>query len=129
VAVSEEDGRVVFLHRILPGSADRSYGVQVARLAGLPPAVTNRAWEILTELESHQPSGQGLNQTSPKQVGRKRRSTKSQGEQLSLMSSVFTADFSQELLDMDLSSMTPLEALNKLYALQQAAQGLAQDMA
>jgi hypothetical protein len=45
------------------------------------------------------------------------------------MSSVFTADFSQELLDMDLSSMTPLEALNKLYALQQAAQGLAQDMA
>ena len=52
VAVSEEDGRVVFLHRILPGSADRSYGVQVARLAGLPPAVTNRAWEILTDLEA-----------------------------------------------------------------------------
>ena len=129
VAVSEEDGRVVFLHRILPGSADRSYGVQVARLAGLPPAVTNRAWEILTELESHQTNGPGLNQAGPKQVGRKRRSTKSQGEQLSLMSSVFTADFSQELLDMDLSSMTPLEALNKLYALQQAAQGLAQDMA
>ncbi len=117
VAVSEEDGTVVFLHRILPGSADRSYGVQVARLAGLPPAVTNRAWEILTELEAAHP-----NAPEQKQGGRKRRPAKSQGNQLSLMS---PPDLSQELLDMDLSSMTPLEALNKLYALQQSAQGMA----
>ena len=116
VAVSEEDGRVVFLHRILPGSADRSYGVQVARLAGLPPAVTNRAWEILTELESSNGnSGKG------KQGGRKRRPANSRESQLPLMA---TPDLSQELLDMDLSSMTPLEALNKLYALQQSAQDM-----
>ncbi len=117
VAVSEEDGRVVFLHRILPGSADRSYGVQVARLAGLPPAVTNRAWEILTELESSNSHSAG-----GKQANRKRRSANSRESQLPLM---VTPDLSQELLDMDLSSMTPLEALNKLYALQQSAQDMA----
>ena len=51
VSVVEEDGDVVFLHRIVPGGADRSYGVYVARLAGMPSAVINRAWEVLTELE------------------------------------------------------------------------------
>ena len=117
VAVSEEDGRVVFLHRILPGSADRSYGVQVARLAGLPQAVTNRAWEILTELEAAHPQ-----QVGGKQAARKGRSPKPQSQQLTLMA---TSDLSQELLSLDLSGMTPLEALNKLYALQQAAQGMA----
>ena len=113
VAVSEEDGSVVFLHRILPGAADRSYGVQVARLAGLPVAVTNRAWEILTELEAARPS-------TPQ---RRQRSSKSKGEQLPLMGA--GPDLSQELLDLDLASMTPLEALNKLYAMQRAAQGVA----
>ena len=117
VAVSEEDGRVVFLHRILPGSADRSYGVQVARLAGLPQVVTNRAWEILTELEAAHPQ-----QGGGKQAARKGRSPKPQSQQLTLMA---TSDLSQELLSLDLSGMTPLEALNKLYALQQAAQGMA----
>ncbi len=51
-AVHEESGRIVFLHRILPGAADRSYGVHVAELAGLPQAVIARARQILTRLES-----------------------------------------------------------------------------
>ena len=51
VAVSEERGEIVFLRRIAPGGADRSYGVHVARLAGLPGSVVNRAWDILSELE------------------------------------------------------------------------------
>ncbi|KPK46810.1 MAG: hypothetical protein AMJ77_05030, partial [Dehalococcoidia bacterium SM23_28_2] len=51
VAVSEEEGRVVFLHRILPGGADRSYGVHVAQLAGMPRPVIQRAQEVLSELE------------------------------------------------------------------------------
>jgi len=55
IAVSEEDGEVVFLHRIVPGGADRSYGVHVGRLAGLPPAVIARAWDLLAELESNGP--------------------------------------------------------------------------
>ena len=51
VAVSEDRGEVVFLRRIVPGGADRSYGVHVARLAGLPGGVVNRAWEVLKDLE------------------------------------------------------------------------------
>ena len=52
VAVAEEQGRIVFLHRIVPGGADRSYGVHVAELAGLPKAVVQRAREVLLELEA-----------------------------------------------------------------------------
>ena len=52
VAVAEEDGEVVFLHRIIPGGADRSYGVHVAQLAGLPRPVTQRAWDLLTQHEA-----------------------------------------------------------------------------
>jgi hypothetical protein len=51
VAVAEEDGRVVFLHKIVPGGADRSYGIHVAELAGLPKAVVQRAREVLAALE------------------------------------------------------------------------------
>ncbi|HAC19119.1 MAG TPA: hypothetical protein DCF78_11165, partial [Dehalococcoidia bacterium] len=47
VAVSDENGSIVFLRRIVPGGADRSYGVHVAQLAGLPGSVVNRAWEVL----------------------------------------------------------------------------------
>ena len=51
VAVVEQGGDIVFLHRIVPGGADKSYGVHVAQLAGLPQGVVNRAWEVLTDLE------------------------------------------------------------------------------
>ena len=53
VQVQEHDGRVVFLHRLVPGSADHSYGIEVARMAGLPPAVVRRAAEVLAHLEAH----------------------------------------------------------------------------
>ena len=51
VVVSEDKGQVVFLRNIAPGGADRSYGVHVARLAGMPASVVNRAWDVLAELE------------------------------------------------------------------------------
>ena len=59
VAVAEEGGRVVFLHRILPGGADKSYGVHVAQLAGLPKPVVLRAQEILEGLEAARDGGSG----------------------------------------------------------------------
>ena len=111
VAVAEEGSDVVFLHHIVPGGADRSYGVHVARLAGMPPGVVNRAWEVLDDLESRRGAGRAS-------AGR---GTPSQ--QLSLFSP------GQELADavksMDLSNMTPLEALNKLHELQQNARDMA----
>ena len=59
VAVREWEGEVIFMHEVRKGAADRSYGVQVARLAGLPPAVVERAREILHQLESGEDKGAG----------------------------------------------------------------------
>ena len=55
--VSEFKGTLVFLHEVIPGAADRSYGVQVAKLAGLPPSVVKRARQVLADLEASRPSG------------------------------------------------------------------------
>jgi len=105
VAVAEEGDEVVFLHRIVPGGADRSYGVHVGRLAGLPRPVVDRAWEILSELES---------------TAERRGATPSQPPlQLSLLDE--NSPVIDELLEMDVNAMTPLEAMNALYRLQEQA--------
>ena len=98
VAVSEEGGQVVFLHRIVPGGADRSYGIHVAELAGLPRPVINRAQEILAQLEAD--AGQVRSDRAPIR-------------QLAL----FAQDdpLLKELESLDVASLTPLEALNKLF--------------
>jgi DNA mismatch repair protein MutS len=106
VAVAEEKDRVVFLRRIVPGGADRSYGIHVAQLAGLPKPVVHRAEEILEELE---------------QEARAPGSTRRMIEvrQLPLFSASSPA--LEELQRLDVSTMTPLEAISKLYELQKAA--------
>ena len=111
VSAVEADGQVTFLHRIVPGGADRSYGVHVARLAGLPPPLVSRATELLTELEADH---------EPRRGGRSRRAHEPQGAQLPLMPSADDG-LRDAVLGLDITEMTPLEALNKLYALQQQA--------
>ena len=113
VAVVEEGGGVVFLHRIIPGGADQSYGVQVARLAGLPPAVINRAWEVLNDLE--QPGKAApVRAAGPSLDG--------PGLQMPLFD---PGRALQDLvLGVDVSNLTPLEAINKLYHLQEKAREL-----
>ncbi len=110
VAVTEEDGDVVFLHRIVPGGADKSYGIYVARLAGLPRGVINRAWEVLADLEQTGATGK---------TGGTQRSPKSPSQQMPLF------DTAQPLMDeiraLDVPNLTPLEAINLLYNLQQKA--------
>ncbi len=101
VAVAEEGDKVVFLHEIVPGSADRSYGIQVAQLAGLPIAVTKRAAELLRELELR----------APKAVRRPAHLKASQ--QMALFPE--SSPLLDELESLDVSNMTPLEAINKLY--------------
>jgi len=105
VAVAEEGDRVVFLHKIVPGSADKSYGIHVARLAGLPRTVIHRAEEILKELER----GSYRAPARPRRVAEVR--------QLPLFPEA--SPIVEELKKLDVESMTPLEALNKLYELQQ----------
>ena len=112
VAVSEDQGNVVFLRRIVPGGADKSYGVHVARLAGLPGSVINRAWEVLYELEN--------GASAPQARGRARRGGNAPPPaQLPLLTT--TPPTIEELLALDVASMTPLEAITKLYELQQKA--------
>jgi len=108
VAVVEQGERVVFLHRIMPGGADRSYGIHVARLAGIPPSVIARAQEMLVKLE-------GENHRIALEP---RESVESR--QLSLFPA--TSPVLEELKELDVMSMSPLEALNTLYELQQKAQ-------
>ena len=112
VAVTEEGGDVVFLHRIVPGGADKSYGVHVARLAGLPPGVINRAWEVLAELE--QPS-------VPAKGAGGRRSSKAAAQQMPLFNTA--QPLMDEIKSLDIPNLTPLQAINLLYQLQQKANG------
>lgn len=114
VAVAEEDGEVVFLHRILPGGADRSYGVHVGRLAGLPKPVINRAWELLEQLES------GHQHEKGRAAGARGRRAARQEAQLPLISPGTEAV--AHLLKIDVDSLTPMEAITKLYELKKKAQ-------
>jgi DNA mismatch repair protein MutS len=109
VAVAEEQGRVVFLHRILPGGADRSYGVHVAQLAGLPRAVVTRAQEILEELEA---AKSGAPARAPR--------TESFA-QLPLLAR--DDGLRRELSALEIDGMTPLQAMTKLYELVEKARG------
>jgi len=108
VAVTEEGNNVVFLHKIVPGGADKSYGVHVAQLAGLPQGVINRAWEVLAELEAQSVArGHSRVKREPSQ-------------QIALFSE--GGKLQGLLKELDIPNLTPLEAINKLYELQKEAQ-------
>lgn len=99
VAVSEADNKVVFLHKIVPGGADKSYGIHVAQLAGLPAAVVQRASEIMAELEKT--SGRAV-KIDPHAV-----------QQAMLFPE--SSPLLEELKEIDVNNLSPIEALNKLF--------------
>lgn len=99
VAVSEADNKIVFLHKIIAGGADRSYGIHVAQLAGLPPPVVQRANEIMAELE--------------KTSGRAVKINPQAAQQAALFPE--TSPLLDELKGLDVNSLSPIEALNKLF--------------
>ncbi len=99
VAVSEAEGKVVFLHKIVPGGADRSYGIHVAQLAGLPRPVIQRASEILKTLESSSGKAVKINPEAP--------------QQMALFPE--TNPMLDELKALDINNLSPIEALNKIY--------------
>lgn len=107
VAVKERGKNIKFLRRIIPGGADRSYGLHVARLAGLPESLLKRADVILSELES-----QGA-VAAPAPAAKK--------ESRPPADSLFTDPVLERLLSVDVSSMTPIEAISFLYSLQKEA--------
>lgn len=99
VAVTEADGKVVFLHKIVAGGADKSYGIHVAQLAGLPGPIIQRANEIMAELEKS--SGQAVH-INPHMA-----------QQAALFPE--TSPLLDELGTLDVNSLSPIEALNKLF--------------
>ncbi|MFW5940682.1 MAG: DNA mismatch repair protein MutS [Chloroflexota bacterium] len=101
VAVTEDGEDVVFLHELVPGGADRSYGIHVAQLAGLPRDVVSRAKEILANLEQQAPTSS----VTPSHLKR--------AQQVALFPE--TSPILEELKDLDVTNMTPLEAINTLF--------------
>jgi DNA mismatch repair protein MutS len=111
VAVTEEGNKVIFLHKIVPGGADRSYGIHVAQIAGIPKAVISRANEVLEELEGN---------TDIQEKKAHIRGAFSGGVQMSFLGPE-THPLIEEIKGLDVDSLSPLEALNKLYELKQKA--------
>jgi DNA mismatch repair protein MutS len=115
--VLEEGDRVVFLHRVVAGGADRSYGVHVAELAGIPRALTRRAREILTDLEQR-PSGDGTKI-------RRRVMSSPAPDNLTMQLTLFAppSPVVTAIRELDVESLSPLEALTKLFELKRLVDG------
>ncbi len=122
IAVKEKGDDIVFLRKIVKGGADKSYGIQVAKLAGVPESVITRAKEIVEELSAHDIT------EAAKHLAVKKPSVKTEKkaakmdvvdlEQISLFDTVKDDTIIEELRNLDIRVMTPLDALNKLNELQ-----------
>jgi DNA mismatch repair protein MutS len=111
MAVKEVGGRVAFLKKVVPGAADRSYGIHVAELAGLPAAVTARAREVLGNLEKQELDVRGAPVIA-------RRGGESAGEGQFLLFTGAEELVLEKLREVDFDRMTPIAALSLLASLQ-----------
>lgn len=124
VSAREIEGKMLFLRKLIPGGSEHSFGIQVARLGGMPQSITQRATEILVQLEEahiHEVTGLG---TEIKITKAKKPSTTTtegvQGVQMSFfqLDDPVLSDIRERLLQVDINGLTPLEALNKLSEIQ-----------
>jgi DNA mismatch repair protein MutS len=144
IAVKEQGEDIVFLRKIVKGGADKSYGIQVAKLAGVPTSVLKRASEIVLELTGNDLALKTRNLSVPEEVksngefvqeefsfedfeeksliqadnGKRSRKFKQSSNQLSMFSTSENEDIIAELRDLDIARFTPIDAINKLYQLQ-----------
>ena len=119
IAVKEQKGNIVFLRKIVRGGADRSYGIAVAKLAGLPESVISRANELVAQLSENDISASVrmiASTTEKKQILKK--SDDVDRGQMSLFDTISDEEIISELMDLDCNNMTPMEALNALGMLQ-----------
>ena len=113
VTVTEDNGKVVFLRKVVPGGSDKSYGIHVAQLAGLPASVVHRAQEVLAGLENSHSSKRKYGITVQKEA---------LSQQLALFDG--SHNLMDEILNLDIDSMSPLEAITRLYGLKQQARDI-----
>ena len=123
IAVKEKGDDIVFLRKIVKGGADKSYGIQVAKLAGVPDSVIERAKEIVEKLIENDIASvaRGIEvETGSASSNKKKKDHLDEVDlaQMSLFDTVKDDDIIEELKNVDLSNMTPIDALNKLYELQ-----------
>jgi DNA mismatch repair protein MutS len=128
VAIKEWNDQIVFLRRVVEGGADKSYGIQVARLAGLPATVVGRAKEVLANLEQKEFDETGepvaAHKTGREEGGKGRgeKTAPHDADQLGLFATR-DANLVREIAALDLDGMTPLEAMNRLAELKKQAEG------
>jgi len=121
IAVKEQGEDIVFLRKIIKGGADKSYGIQVAKLAGIPETVILRAKEIAQELSNADISARAkeiAGSLEPAAKNKNFRANDLDAVQMSLFDTVKDDDILEELKSMDVTNMTPIDALNTLYKLQ-----------
>ena len=120
IAVKERGDDIVFLRKIVKGGADKSYGIQVAKLAGVPDSVLDRAKELVDELvhtditSTFKDLAENSRKTKPKAV----HYDEVELEQISLFDTVQDQDIIEELKNLDITMLTPMDAMNTLYRLQ-----------
>lgn len=120
IAVKEQGEDIIFLRKIIKGSADKSYGIQVAKLAGVPEMVINRSKELVQELMDAE-IAQNVKAMTTKDTPIKKRIKpldEVDSNQLTIFETVNETMIIDEIMDLSLSKMTPIDALNTLYQLQ-----------
>ena len=120
IAVKEKGDDIVFLRKIVRGGADKSYGIQVAKLAGVPDMVIDRAKEIVEQLSDNDiiEKVQNIEINIKNEKHKPVKYDEVDLEQMSLFDTVKDEDVINELLEVDVGNLTPVDALNTLYRLQ-----------
>ena len=118
VSVREADGKVIFLRKLVPGGSEHSFGIHVAKIAGMVPSVVRRAEQVLKELEKNN-SGDGISRPQTETIAN------SGNHQLSFfqLDDPVLSQVRDEILNLDVNSLTPLEALNKLNDIKRIIRG------
>lgn len=118
VSVKEIDKKVIFLRKLVPGGSEHSFGIHVAKLAGMPPSIVRRAEQVLVELEANN-SGEGISRPQTQAIAAPN------NQQLSIfqLDDPVLSQVRDEINELDINSLTPLEALNKLNGIKRIIQG------
>ena len=120
VSVKELNGRVIFMRKLVPGGSEHSFGIHVAKIAGMVPTVVKRAEQVLKELEANS-AGEGISRPNTENI----QVIGSGGAQLSFfqLDDPVLCQIRDEILHLDINSLTPLEALNKLNDIKRIVKG------
>ncbi len=120
VSVKEVDGRVIFMRKLVPGGSEHSFGIHVAKIAGMVPSVVKRAEQVMKELEANN-SGDGISRPKTETI----QTVSKSGMQLSFfqLDDPVLCQIRDEILNLDINSLTPLEALNKLNEIKRIVRG------